>query len=80
MARLDQDKQNEQEPKRIEFAKRELKKAGVTNIFDHGKELRFLHNGNVIKFFPYSGWFTGKGIKDGRGIKLLLNQIVNSKT
>jgi len=25
--------------------------------------------------WPYTGWFSGKGVKDGRGIKKLLKQI-----
>ena len=28
-----------------------------------------------VKFFPYSGWHTGKSIKDGRGIENLLKQL-----
>jgi hypothetical protein len=29
----------------------------------------------LVKFFPYSGWHTGKSIVDGRGIKKLLAQL-----
>ena len=28
-----------------------------------------------INFFPFSGWFSGKKIKDGRGIENLINQL-----
>ena len=33
------------------------------------------HNGFKIHFFPYTGWHTGKGIKDGRGLQNLLKQL-----
>ena len=32
-------------------------------------------NGFKIHFFPYTGWHTGKGIKDGRGLQNLLKQL-----
>ena len=39
-------------------------------------EINIIYKNNIIKFFPRTGWHTGKGIKDGRGIKKLLKQIV----
>ena len=76
MARLDQERQNELEPERLLYAKGEIEKLGYeVAIQPNGKSLKFLFNQHVITFFPYSGWHTGKGIKDGRGLKLLLNQI-----
>lgn len=72
--RLNQQRQKELEPKRIEFAKKELEKLGyVVTQFD--KEIEFNYKGNVIKFFPYSGWYSGKGIGHGRGIKQLIKQL-----
>lgn len=35
----------------------------------------FLWKGEKITFYPYSGWATGKGIVDGRGLKNLLKQL-----
>jgi len=37
--------------------------------------LEFVYKGETIKFYPYSGWHTGKTIKDGRGLQKLLNQL-----
>ena len=37
--------------------------------------IEFLHNGATIKLFPYTGWHTGKTIKDGRGVRNLLKQL-----
>lgn len=75
MARLNVELQNELEPKRMEFAKKELAKLGIVITFESKTELNFLFNGKTIYFFPYSGWHSGSGIKSGRGIKKLLNQL-----
>jgi hypothetical protein len=45
----------------------------ATRISD--TEVEFEWKGNMIKFWPYSGWHTGKGIKDGRGLQNLLKQL-----
>lgn len=73
--RLDEERQERLQPKRIDFAIAELRGAGYDIIYNDGTEIRFEYKGNVIKVWPYSGWFSGKGIKDGRGIYNLLNQI-----
>lgn len=76
MARLDTDKQKELEPKRMEYATQQLHAAGIKSVFAvTDKCLEFDFKGEKIKFFPYSGWATGKTIKDGRGIHNLLKQI-----
>ena len=66
---------NELQPKRIDFAKNELEKLNIEIIFEDKTTLQFMFNGAKITFFPYSGWFSGKGIKDGRGIFNLLKQL-----
>lgn len=72
--RLDIEKQQELEPKRIEFAKTELEKLGK-KVFINGKTISFEHKNCIIVLYPYSGWFTGKSIIDGRGINNLLKQL-----
>ena len=68
------------EKNRIEYAKRQLENLGysVTSLPEQ-KALTFLFNGNTITFYPYKGWFSGKGVTPGRGLKNLLNQL-NAKT
>lgn len=61
--------------KRFDYAVNELNKLGYNLIIKSDSEINFNYNGNLIKFFPYTGWHTGKGIKDGRGINNLLNQL-----
>lgn len=78
MARLDIERQIELEPLRMEYAKEQISALGYEVSEHDGKELRFFHRGKIVKFFPYSGWATGATIKDGRGLRRLLNQLKSS--
>lgn len=75
MARLNEDRQKELEPSRSVFAKQEITKLGFEIIFENNSQIQFIFKGEIITLFPYSGWHSGKTIRDGRGIKKLLNQI-----
>jgi len=75
MARLDTDRQNKLEPKRIEVAIRALDAVGINPIIVSGKRIEFEFKGGSVFFYPYSGWHTGKSIKDGRGLQNLLTQL-----
>ena len=75
MSRLDTDRQKELEPKRIAFAKEEIKKLGHEIIGVTENRIDFVFDSAVVQYFPYSGWHTGKSITDGRGWKKLYNQI-----
>lgn len=71
------------EPKeayRVAYAKERLERLGyeVTEIRGN-KSLVFFHNGHRITFYPYKGWFSGKGIKDGRGIETLIRRLNHGK-
>jgi hypothetical protein len=74
MARLNIERQKELELKRLSYAKKKLMELGF-DVTESETELRFFYKGSIIKFFPYSGWHSGKGIKDGRGLNKLLKQI-----
>lgn len=76
MARLNKQRQQRLEPSRIDNAIREITKLGLEIIEKNSKDIKFKYNGNVITFFPYTGWHTGKGINDGRGLQNLLKQLV----
>mgnify|MGYP003608199111 CR=1 FL=1 len=75
MARLDTDKQKTLEPKRMDYAVKQITELGYEITAQYPTELRFNYKGFTIRLFPYSGWFTGKSVKDGRGIDNLLEQI-----
>jgi predicted nucleotidyltransferase len=72
--RLDKDREAELQPKRMEYAIDKLNSiVSLTLITD--TEIQFYWKGELVKFFPYSGWHTGKSIKDGRGLQNLLKQL-----
>lgn len=75
MARLDQERQAELEPKRMEFAVNVITHLGLTITHRDNTTLRFLFKGHTVTLYPYSGWHTGKSIKDGRGISNLIKQL-----
>jgi hypothetical protein len=77
MARLNTDRQEKLEPLRVATALSFFGKLKtVSDIRSSARLIEFTYNGNVIKYFPYSGWATGVGIEDGRGLQNLLNQLV----
>lgn len=75
MARLNIDRQRRLEPIRIEHAVKRIQELGFEVIQRDNIKIQFIHMGHVVTFFPYSGWATGKSIKDGRGLERLLKQL-----
>ena len=75
MARLDEERQRNLEPQRMAYAIEQIKNLGYEITTHNDNEINFIHKGKVVKFYPYSGWATGATIKDGRGLKKLLNQL-----
>lgn len=75
MSRLDKQREQHLQPKRMEYSINELKKRGVEIVFQDKTTIRFTFKGNTIELYPYSGWHQGKGIKAGRGINNLLKQL-----
>lgn len=75
MTRLNIDRQQALEPQRIEYAKSVISHLGYKITFECSTRIEFMFQGHVVKFYPYSGWHTGKSIVDGRGINKLVKQI-----
>lgn len=74
--RLDTERQQELEPKRMEYARQKLSELGVPfMVYLETKAINFAWKGQSCWLYPYSGWHTGKSIKDGRGINNLLKQL-----
>lgn len=73
--RLNTERQNKLGPIRMRIAINEIQRLGlrITNFSD--KMIEFEYKGHIVKYFPYSGWATGKTIKDGRGLDNLLKQL-----
>lgn len=77
MARENIVRQNELEPKRIEFAINQISKRGYEIIYQDNTKIQFMFKDKKVTLYPYSGWFDGKSVNKGRGITELLNQISN---
>ncbi|MDV7696257.1 hypothetical protein N6B72_04905 [Chryseobacterium soli] len=75
--RLDSEKQKNLEPIRMQYAIKEISALGFEVTKENDTEISFEFNSSKIKFFPFSGWHTGKSINDGRGIYKLLKQLKN---
>ena len=73
--RLNQERERVLQPKRIETAVKLLTAIGYSELEVDDTKIKFLHKGEPVTFFPYSGWHSGKSIKDGRGLQNLLNQL-----
>lgn len=63
------------EPSRLEYAKNQITMKGYDVTVIDDSRIEFQLHGNTIIHFAYTGWHSGKGIKDGRGINNLLKQI-----
>ena len=75
MARLDEQRKKDLEPERMAYAIERLMEKGVEPFIIDGREIQFTWKYEIVKLFVYTGWHTGKSIKDGRGIEKLLNQL-----
>jgi hypothetical protein len=73
--RLDQEREKKLQPTRVQHALKKLFEIGIEPITIDSTKIVFEFKGEKIQFFPYSGWHTGKSIKDGRGLKNLLKQL-----
>lgn len=73
--RLDEEREAKLQPKRVEYAKEQLKALGIEITFEDKTRIDFMYEGHKVSFWPYSGWHTGKSIVDGRGIHKLLKQL-----
>lgn len=73
--RQDQEREAKLQPVRINKAVKEIQIRGYGVILETKTCISFMIWGEKIRFFPYSGWHTGKGIKDGRGLENLLKQL-----
>lgn len=62
-------------PKRMRYAVEKLADLGIEIAFQNSTELHFIWKGERVRLFAYTGWFTGKSVKDGRGIHNLLKQL-----
>lgn len=74
--RLDQEREALLQPKRMETAIQALVRLGFQCQSDDVKII-FDYKDHPVTYYPYSGWHTGRTIKDGRGLENLLKQLKN---
>ena len=71
------ERRQQKEAGRINYAKSKLEERGIVYIYNENvKALEFVHKGCIIRLYPYTGWFSGRSVKGGRGLENLLKQIV----
>lgn len=73
--RLNQEREAELQPIRIDTCKKTLEKLGAVITFENKTTLKFQYFEKEITLYPYSGWFCGKGIKSERGFSKLLKYL-----
>ena len=64
--------------KKLELQKMEdaLWKLDQWNPYQYSdSEIHIEFKGETVKYFPLKEWFTGKTVKDGRGIQNLIKQL-----
>lgn len=59
---------------RKEYAKKRFYQAGIPVVDETSLSIIVRCNCNRVEYFPYTGWFSGKGVHDGRGIEKLIAQ------
>lgn len=79
MARLNIQRQKALEPNRVQFAVQAITTLGLPIVEQTHNTIRFIFKDQVVTYFPYSGWHTGKSITDGRGWKHLNDQLTKNK-
>lgn len=69
------ERQQELQLGRVDYARTRLEALGYPVTEVNATTLQFIFRGSPVTLYPYSGWFTGRTVTDGRGIKNLLKQI-----
>lgn len=66
-----QARRKEVTPIRMKIAMDKFKGLGITAEQKDDNCIAITHNGINADFFPYTGWWSGKGIGSGRGLRNL---------
>lgn len=63
------------EERKAEKALIALDELGFDPIKIDDSEINFEYKGCVVKYYPLTEWFSGKSVRDGRGLSKLLKQL-----
>lgn len=73
-------KRDHLEPHRVAFALEQLCNVGYEAEYDsYEKCILFKHNGYLCRLYPFTGWWSGKGIGSARGIKNLIRKLERTR-
>lgn len=61
-------------PGRLDWAKKRFAQAGIPLVKESDMALIVRVRCHNVTYYPFTGWFFGKGIKDGRGLENLIKQ------
>jgi hypothetical protein len=73
--RLNQDREAKLQPLRMQTAIKKINDLGFYIVDTNETTLKFYFKDEIITYHVYSGWASGKSIKDGRGLERLLKQL-----
>lgn len=73
--RANQDRERALQPQRMKSCLGSLEKLGLSPRQVDDTEIQFELWGNLCRLWPYSGWWSCKGIGSGRGFENLLRAI-----
>lgn len=60
---------------RLQYAIKMLTRAGFNTTEENPVKVRIDHNGITVSYWILTGWYSGKGIEPGRGIKTLIEKL-----
>lgn len=70
------ERRQRKESGRVSYARTKLEERGIVYLYNENiKAIEFVHKGCIIRFYPYTGWFNGRSVKEGRGLDNLLKQL-----
>ena len=67
-------------PERMAHAKKKIGQAGYVYSCPNDLTISFRYKCETVLFYPFTGWFTGKTVQDGRGLQNLLKQITKNES
>ena len=65
----------QKQPLRLEYAKKQIEVLGFKVFDENQSSFKFEFKGHTIIFYPFTGWASGKTIKDGHGLATLIKQL-----
>ena len=70
------------EPDRMRYALALCLEAGYVADWNDNERAMYIYNkddreNHIVKLYPYTGWWSGKGIGSGRGIHKLIEKLDN---